>query len=375
MDEGKEAGSDSFGKKSKNFNFSVNKKIFYLILIFLFVVAMFILASGFSKIVKENIHGTIPFCGDGSFPGTCSLMKPYYCNGTGFLVYDANSCGCPDSGEFAKIDGFCVSAYQTSPKEISLKYVLNGEEKNLNYEVYGGLDDYLSTLKQSITYSDGQVSSRADFKLNQMNEEVERNFLLPLVLSIQNLAPGDKDTQARIAISLVQNIPFGASNKTYNFAGQNVSYSRYPYQVLYDNEGVCGEKTELLAFILRELGYGVSFFYYQDENHEALGIKCPIGESFSFTGYCFVETTGPSIITDNKLNYVGTGKLNSVPKLFFISEGLTFGQDNFYEKNDADKLINIRSFIEKHSWIGPLKKNTLEKLTKKYGLVDQYYSG
>jgi len=365
----------SYPVKPESFDFSINKKLFYFILIFLFLIAISILASGFSRIVKENIHSSIPFCGDGSFPGTCSLNKPYYCDTEGVLIYDAGLCGCPDSGSFTKMGNACVSDYQISPRQVSLNYVLDGIDRSLSVEVYGGVDDYLSTLKQSIIYANGEISSRADFKLNHMNEKVERDFILPLILQIQNIAPGDKDRQARIAISIVQNIPFGASNKTYVFAGQNVSYSRYPYQVLYDNAGVCGEKTELLAFILRELGYGVSFFYYPAENHEALGIKCPLDKSFSFTGYCFIETTGPSVITDNELNYVDAGKLTSVPQLFFISEGLTFGRDNFYEKSDAKKIIRIRNFVSKHGWIGPLNKKTLGKLTQKYGLVDEYYSG
>lgn len=354
------------------FIFSLNKRIFYFVVGILCVLILISLASIFSRIARENIYAKIPVCGDGSFPGTCSLNKPYYCGEKGVLVYDSDVCGCPEG--FSKADGKCASKYGLTEKEVSLKYIFSGEEKEINFVVYDEMDNYLSGLSQSIIYSEGESSSRADFKIKKMDEKIQREFLMPLVAEIQNLDL-DKDDQARIAISLVQHIPFGESNESYNFGGNKIPYSRYPYQVLYDYKGICGEKTELLSFLLREIGYGVAFFYYIDENHESLGIKCPVYESFSSTGYCFVETTAPSVITDNKINYVGTGKLNSVPELFFISEGLTFGENNFYEKHDAKKLIRIRNAVEKRGWLGPLRKIAYENLKEKYGLVDEYYGG
>jgi hypothetical protein len=358
--------------EDNDFHFSMNKKLFYFMVVFLIILALVFLGFSFSRIIKLNINNQIPICGDGSFPGTCSVSKPFYCNDEGVLVSSPDICGCPN--DFQKEDGFCTSKYKDSPKKISLKYNLNGEENFIEFTAYEGFDSYLYSLKQSITYYDGEDSSRADFKLNKINQEIQREFIMPLVTHINNLDL-DEDDKARVAVSLVQNIPFGESNKTFIFGNQEVAYSRYPYQVLYDNEGICGEKTELLSFLLRELGYGVSFFYYPDENHEALGIKCSIEKSFSNTGYCFVETTGPSIISDNEIIYSDIGQLYSVPELYFISEGLTFGENGFYEFRDANKLQRIRSGVEKRGWIGPLRKFVYEKLREKYGLVDEYYSG
>lgn len=356
----------------KKFYFSLDKKLFYLFIIILFAIALALFASSVSKVIKDNLYNKIPFCGDCSFPGTCSLTKPYYCSEEGYLIYNPDGCGCPS--EFFRKNNECVSTLQINSSNILLNYNLNGEKKIIDYPVYEGVSNHLYSLKQSVSY-DGEIFSRADFKLRKMDDSTQYEFLMPLVVEIQNLAPHDKDEQARIAISIVQNIPFNESNKTYKFGSQEVTYSRYPYQVLYDYAGICGEKTELLAFILRELGYGVSFFYYPDENHEAIGIKCPVERSFSSTGYCFVETTAPSIISDSKINYANIGKLYSVPELYFISEGLTFGNNNFYEYNDAKKIIKIRNSIEKRGWIGPLKKMTYNNLKEKYGLVDEYYSG
>ena len=105
------------------------------------------------------------------------------------------------------------------------------------------------------------------------------------------------DDQARIAISLVQQIPYDWQT----FGLEN----RYPYEVIYDNTGVCEEKSRLLAFLLRDLGFDVVLFSFESENHMAVGIMCPVQYSYKNTGYCFVETTEPTMITYSQGEYVG----------------------------------------------------------------------
>ena len=56
-----------------------------------------------------------------------------------------------------------------------------------------------------------------------------------------------KDEQLRIAVSLVQNIPYDWDNY---YTGE---LGKYPYEVLYQNKGVCGEKSQLIIFLLREV--------------------------------------------------------------------------------------------------------------------------
>ena len=340
----------------------------------LFVLVLLILFSGGFGLVdffKENLSQMKEeACGDGTPYNSCSSTKPYFCL-DGELMDLAYICGCPDG--FAKKDNVCTSSYQTDPKEISLMYTLRGESYSMNFLVYEGVADLISKIPRSIYYSDGNQYSRGDFNLKAVSDEEQRKFLLPLVIQIQDIT-NDKEDQARIAISIVQNIPFGVSNRTLTFGGTKVNYTRYPYEVLYDMEGVCGERTDLLAFLLGELGYGTASFYYPSYNHEALGIKCPVEESLEGSGYCFVETTGPSIITDNKISYVGVGKLYGSPEIYPIYEGDSLGE-GIYEYSDADKLIRIRKSIEKRGRVNIFMHNTYEKLNEKYGLINEYYSG
>lgn len=309
-----------------------------------------------------------PTCGDGSFYNTCNLNKPYYCDGeTGMLVEKASLCGCPLG--MTKNADTCVSPYQTKPKEITFNYTLRGEQKQINAIVYGGMTDYISNLSKVISYSNGETPLRSDFKLRNLNDVNQRQLLLPLLIEIENSAK-DRNDQIRIAVSLVQNIPFGESNKTsLLLGGITTNYSRYPYDVLYDGMGICGEKSELLAFFLKEMGYGVVFFYNQAENHESLGVKCPARYSHYGTGYCFIETTGPAIISDSKIEFVGGIKLQSEPEIILVSNGEGIG-DDFYEYKDAKTLERLRG-----SSVALFKKARLNALEEKYGLVENYYIG
>ncbi len=309
-------------------------------------------------------------CNDGTLYNSCSETKPYFCS-KGTLIEKASSCGCYNSSKVKKDK--CSSVYETDPKKITLYYLLRGKKQEINITVYGGMSKYLSELPRYID-SIEKEPTLLDFKLRSLDEEKQRILLLSLVMRIKNLAK-DKEDQARIAISLVQNIPFGNSNKTLQFGNTPIDYQRYPYEVLYDMEGICSEKSELLVFLLREIGYSSAFLYYNLENHEAVGIKCPLKKSLNNTGYCFIETTGPSIITDNKVDYVGVSGLKSNPEIIPISGELSFGGEySFYEYRDSRILNKIREDMTEEGMINFFQHIQFQTIKKKYGLInfDEY---
>ena len=300
-------------------------------------------------------------CGDGTSYSECSNSMPYYCS-EGKLVEMASVCGCSEN---LTLQGeACVSQYATRPRDIVLNYTLRGEKGEIDFEIYEGITSYVSKLPRSLSVINGFEPSRADFKFQKIEEEQQMNLLLPLVAKIQNLDVSERD-KLRIAVSLVQEIEFGVSDKIVNIAGTQLDYSRYPYEVFLDLQGVCGEKSELLVFILREMGYGVGFFYYPTENHEAVAVKCPKLHSVGWTGYCLIETTGPSIITDKGIEYVNVGKLKSKPEVIVISEGKSMGRF-WYEYFDAWNFNRLRKGF------AIFKERGIQKLEEKYGLVDVY---
>jgi len=302
-------------------------------------------------------------CNDGTPYNKCSEVKPYFCS-KGKLIEKASVCGCDSILEIK--EDRCISIFQAEPKNITLSYVLRGKKGQINLVVYKKLYDYLSELPRYIdSYKNPTL---LDFKLKMIDEKQQRKLLLPLVVEIEKLTK-DKTDQARIAISLVQNIPFGTSNKTLKIGNFAVEYQRYPYEVLYDMQGVCSEKVELMIFLLREIGYGTASLYYSLENHEAVGIKCP-EEKANIKGYCFVETTGPSIITDDRTEYFGiVRKLASSPTITNISDGISLG-NALYEYGDAKTLINIREDMKKYGTINPFQYLQFKNLKRKYNLID-----
>ena len=357
----KKSEVDKSEVKFEEHPFVITKNDIIISISFIFILIL-IVGGIYFFCAKKNISESILVCGDRTFYDSCSLTKPYFCS-DGTLLEKASICGCPNDLE--KEGDRCVSNHQSFPKEINLKYILRGEEKEINYIVYLGLVDYLSNLPKSINYDGGEKSFRSDFKLKNIDEKEQRELLLLLVMKIQNLTLVKED-QMRIAVSLVQNIPYAESEKNFTVGGTLFNYSRYPYEVLYDGEGICGEKSELLAFMLREIGYEVVFFYHANENHESIGIKCPVKNSLSDTGYCFIETTGPSIITDDSIEYVGGIKLVSKPEISLISKGASL-EKNLYEYGDADSMGKIRNG---GIVLFPLAK--FNKLKEKYGLIEEY---
>lgn len=344
----------------------VKKPLAIVFLVVFFILVIIVLNSFFGGFLEE-IYDKTPTCGDGSFYDTCSLTEPYYCI-QGDLIEKSSICGCPEG--FVKKENSCSSNYHVEEKQIVFDYVLRGKEDQIKFVVYKGFVDYLTTIPPFLSYGGQEVPSRTDFKLKHLNEEKQRVMLNELVIAIQNITPVKED-QLRIAISLVQNIDFEETNKTFIFLKQELNYSRYPYEVIYEGKGVCGEKSELLAYLLREMGYGVVLFYNQLENHESVGIKCPARYDWRDTGYCFVETSGPAIITDDEIEFVDGVKILSNPQVMLISEGLSLGS-NLYEYKDAAEFKKIRKSLNGNGNLGSTESESLEKLSKKYGLIEIY---
>jgi len=143
---------------------------------------------------------------------------------------------------------------------------------------------------------------------------------------------------------------------------------------LYTGSGVCSEKTKLLAYLLRGLGYGVSIFRF-DENgdfpgHDAIGLACPQQYSYEHTGYCFVETTAPAIITYSSGDYYTSDnstlviKLPTNPRLLKISDGNSFNSvaEEYYDAIEYNRLtheVEILSSKDYDKW---------KQLVNKYGM-------
>jgi hypothetical protein len=240
-------------------------------------------------------------------------------------------------------------------------YTLRGVSSQINFTVYEGMNNYLGSHEDSTVYSPyGQQLSQEEthqiVSLRYVNESVEQSELGNLANTIEQVTP-NQDDQARIAISLVQNIPYDFNSFTTN----SVQW-KYPYEVLYSDTGVCEQKSTLLVCLLRDLGYGCAILEFP--SHTAVGIACPPQYAY-YSGYAFVETTIPSIITDCFGDYVGVGKLPSSPSyVIVIQDGKVMNSvsEEYQDDQKYQSLINIGPVLDESHY------SQWQAIISKYGI-------
>ena len=217
------------------------------------------------------------------------------------------------------------------PKTVFLDFVYKGSKYGIYFFVNRIVHEKLASLSNSVIYKKGEDEvTKKDFILKSIDNELQKERLLPLVEKIRSLTP-DVHKQARIAISLVQNIPY-----------TNVdNIEKYPYGVIWKHGGSCSAKSDLLLFLLRELGFGTSALIHKSKWHRSVGIKCPDEYDVDDTGYCYVEVTTPTIITDNMTDFEGAGALTDF-EVIDISDGIRLEglEEEFADKNIYHELIN-----------------------------------
>lgn len=127
-----------------------------------------------------------------------------------------------------------------------------------------------------------------------INDPISEQYIEALAFEIQNKTSNDDD-QLRIAISMVQHIPYDTPY-SHNLGSRS---QKYPVDVLYTDTGVCQEKSLLLAAIAKKLGYNVSILTFYPENHMTVGIATNLRQSWygENGGYTLVETNFPAITT------------------------------------------------------------------------------
>ena len=262
---------------------------------------------------------------------------------------------CPTGYEL--VDENCVSIYLTGSADHNFGYLLSGEKGEVGITLYGGLNNYLAGKPR--TYYCPPDCSQEQMELKQVFEEQQADELDRLVEAIQSKTDV-KDDQARIAISLVQQIPYDWQG----FESGNLT-GRYPYEVLFDNKGVCGEKAKLMAYLLKGLGYGVVLMDYGTD-HQVVGVKCPTEYSLNETGYCFVEAAAPAIPTDSKGDYVGLGALPEEPtSVIEVSEGASFESigKEYKDAQDWNRIQGMGEVLPQGTWM------LWNKLVKEYGII------
>lgn len=254
---------------------------------------------------------------------------------------------------------FCLPVFAAFDGTQQVKAVVNGKKKNYKvpvdssvYWTIFNLPDYTCTGYATLAdcYND-RLLGRADQKealkplVNWLNKKIKKS--------------GDR---VRAAASLVQNIEYDNNKAT----GVEVEATgrghgtRYPYETLYENSGICGEKSFLIVYLLKELGYGTATMVFFSPLHRVAAVKCAPEYDFRDTGYCIIQPNYRKMIT-----FGGSQEDDDPDQITVQSDGKTFNAKSDWK--DSRKYWEIMNSIDAGTYTAKQAK-AYRKLIKKYGL-------
>jgi len=176
------------------------------------------------------------------------------------------------------------------------EYTLQASLDASNYETYNnhsakilpvGMShgDYYQKILTAIDQEDSStIQGVADqLKIIAQRENFSDDELIELAVSFVQTIPYDYDKFD--IINNVRELP------SFNTDQASKTWPKLPYETLYENKGVCSDKSLLLKDLVDELGYGTALFAFQSKNHIAPAIQCSSEYSSYDSGYCYIEST------------------------------------------------------------------------------------
>ncbi|RJQ21161.1 hypothetical protein C4580_02865 [Candidatus Woesearchaeota archaeon] len=196
------------------------------------------------------------------------------------------------------------------------------ETYSVTLPLYTSINQHYQNQPRVITYRGALPSNWQEqiyVTVLSLNETEGFNELITYLNKTKQEKKFSNDDFADFVITFVQTLP-------YDYAGlENPNRQvRYPYQTLFDQTGVCSDKTLLAAKILARFGYGVALFLFDDENHMSLGLQCPKIDSSYLSGYCYVETTAAEATGVAPQLLSGNISLASQPLVIPITNGTAY---------------------------------------------------
>lgn len=194
-------------------------------------------------------------------------------------------------------------------KPVAFSWKYKGKNYSLDQKLYDSYYKFYNALPAQ-SFFNGESLIQELEKRNELfvGAADGDNTISELAQSIRSIGEENKLNENQIVelvASFVQTIPYDYDE--FNNRESVVPKIDYPYETLYKNKGICSDKSYLAYSLLRELGYGASFFQFPEDQHIAVGVQCPLEYSNYDSGYCFLETTSlgnkigstPSIIKDS----------------------------------------------------------------------------
>lgn len=174
----------------------------------------------------------------------------------------------------------------SEPKEAAYNWTYANRPYTLTLTLHKSAYDFYDRSPKGILLGKEKASLEKYLRMAERD-----NSIKDLVARIKESAAKarlNEEQTLEFAVSFVQSIPYDTRRAA---DPDLVRQPRYAYQVLFDNQGICSEKSFLAYVVLRELGYGVAVFRYPKENHMNIGVESPLEYSTDNTGYSVIETT------------------------------------------------------------------------------------
>jgi hypothetical protein len=209
------------------------------------------------------------------------------------------------------------------------QFEYNCQTVELNLPIKQELDQYFSVQDKTYYYKGELPENWLDsyyrsFLVSSLDQEAIQ-FTIDQIQKETGAKTGDELISALIRFT--QHLEYDC-NKYFSYAylADDDYDTSFPYETLADQKGVCGDFSLLMVKFFKELGYGSALLLYDQVNHMAAGIQCPL-ETASYmigdTGYCYIETTTPARIGHKPEVINGTDFIEE-PYIIPISNGNTF---------------------------------------------------
>lgn len=203
-----------------------------------------------------------------------------------------------------KIDVAFVASGEKLPapegeKATTFSWKYKGKSYSLDEKLYDSYFKFYNSLPAQDVFNGeslvGSLEKNNELFISEFEEDKTIGELAQSIKLLGEKNNLNENQLVELVSTFVQTIPYDTEKFNNRKAGLDRSAEKptYPYEVLYDNKGVCQDKSYLAYVLLKEMGYGVSLFLFPDpaENHMAVGVKCPTEYSNYDSGYCFLETT------------------------------------------------------------------------------------
>jgi len=261
------------------------------------------------------------------------------------------------------------------PKAMTFEWEYKNSKYSITETLYGTVYNYYKSNPDKRCWQEEEDQVYLKKFLEEAEEDDTISKIASDIKSEASKKELSNDKLIELTVAFVQSIPYDHDKFELVTHSNKIEdlYLMYPYEVLYNNKGICAGKSFLAASLIKELGYGVALFEYEpiaedETGHMAPAIKCPQKYSSYNSGYCHIEVTGKGfkigdIPRDIDAGVAKTRTPINVFKEKNVSDFDRLKDPKIYAISDGDsyqEIINIAQTIQR-----------IETLEKEIDRLDQ----